>query len=83
MSALAGQSSNEGKLAMMFSFLHQYISHNFKTNRYTEDYIMPKAQAYQMYYCINRCDADKFANFDFSVNFGVPPEVKRSFIDAL
>ena len=36
-----------------------------------------------MYYCMNRLDAEKFANFEFSVNFGILTEVKKSFVDAL
>ena len=36
-----------------------------------------------MYYAINRLDAEKFANLEFAVNFGIQSEVKKSFLNAL
>ncbi len=36
-----------------------------------------------MYYAMNRLDADKFANLEFAINFGIQSEVKRSFVNAL
>ena len=36
-----------------------------------------------MYYALNRLDAEKFANLEFAVNFGIQTEVKRSFLSAL
>lgn len=33
-----------------------------------------------MYYAMNRLDADKFSNLDFAVNFGILPEIKKSFV---
>ena len=36
-----------------------------------------------MYYAMNRLDADKFSNLDFAVNFGILPEVKKSFVQAI
>jgi hypothetical protein len=36
-----------------------------------------------MYYAMNKLDAEKFANLDFAVNFGIYPEVKKSFVNAL
>ena len=36
-----------------------------------------------MYFAISRLDAEKFAQLDFTLNFGISPEVRSAFIDAL
>jgi hypothetical protein len=36
-----------------------------------------------MYYAIGRLDAEKFAALDFTLNFGISPEVRASFVDAM
>ena len=36
-----------------------------------------------MYYAISKLDADKFANLDFTLNFGITPDVKNLFVDWL
>lgn len=36
-----------------------------------------------MYFAINRLDAEKFAKFDFTINFGIDSEVRRLFIEGL
>lgn len=36
-----------------------------------------------MYYAISKLEADKFANLDFTLNFGITPDVKNLFVDWL
>ena len=36
-----------------------------------------------MYVVISRLDADKFAQLDYSLNFGIPSETKNLFTDWL
>ena len=36
-----------------------------------------------MYYAISKLDADKFSNLDFTLNFGITPDVKNLFVDWL
>ena len=45
--------------------------------------MFPKAQLYQMYYAIARLDADKFANLDFTLNFGISPDIKARYVETI
>ncbi len=76
--------TNEKKLSTMFQFLHKFLSQKYKSGVYEgQSFIFQKMQQYQMYYAMNRLDADKFSNLDFAVNFGILPEVKKSFVQAM
>lgn len=81
---LAGQPNNEQKLGMMFEFLHKYIFSKFKAGEFeNKAFTYPKAQLYQMYFAISKLDADKFANLDFTLNFGISSEVRAKFVEAM
>lgn len=38
---------------------------------------------YQMYYCIDKLSIEKFMRFDFTINFGISPDVRQKFIELL
>ena len=69
---------------MMYEFVHRYISDLYKADHFKDkEYKFPKAQLYQMYFAINRLDTEKFANLDFTLNFGIASEVRKSFVDQI
>ena len=56
----------------MFQFLHKYLAQKFKDGAFADQsFVFLKVQQYQMYYALNRLDAEKFANLEFAVNFGI------------
>jgi len=68
----------------MYEFIHRHLSDLYKTGHFDDTvHNFPKAQLYQMYFAINRLDAEKFSTFDFTLNFGISSEVRKSFIDHL
>lgn len=67
----------------MLQFLHKYIKAQFEDGKYdveTEEerkqYKFHKAQLYQMYYAIAKNEAENFVSLDFTLNFGIMPEVR-------
>ena len=36
-----------------------------------------------MYYAIARLDADKFTQLDFTLNFGITPDIKVMYVEAI
>lgn len=69
---------------MAYEFLHKFLLTEYKNCKLDDkDYKFPKAQLYQMYYAINRLDAEKFAKLDFTMNFGVMPEVRSTFVEMI
>jgi hypothetical protein len=67
-------------LATIYEFLYKYLLANYKAGVFdAEDYKMNKAQQYQMYFAVSKLDADRFANLDFVMNFGISSEYKVLF----
>lgn len=65
---------------MIYEFLHKYLRDSYKKGNFKgQSFLSPKAQQYQMYYAVSRLDADKFANLDFVMNFGITAEYKVLF----
>ena len=77
---LDGQAPNEKKLATIYEFLHKYLLDSYKAGDFTnQSFTSPKSQQYQMYYAVSKLDADRFANLDFVMNFGITSEIKVLF----
>lgn len=69
---------------MIYQFLNKYLLAEYDDGKFeNQTYTFPKAQLYQMYYAIARLDADKLANLDFTLNFGITPDTKSIFVDWL
>ena len=60
--------------------MHKYIELRYKAGDFKgENFNAPKAQQYQMYYAVSELDAEKVANLDFVMNFGITAEIKVLF----
>ena len=65
---------------MIYEFIHKYLLNSFKAGKYDgKTYTSNKAQQYQMYYAVSKLDADRFCRLEFTMNFGISPEVKVLF----
>ena len=69
---------------MLYQFVYKYILQKFKAGDYAnEEFKMPQAQLYQMYFAVNRLDAEKFVKLDFITNFGVEVANRKLLTDAM
>ncbi len=65
---------------MIYEFIHQYLKLSYKKGNFKgQSYVQNKAQQYQMYFAVSKLDADRFANLDFVMNFGITAEYKILF----
>lgn len=75
-----GNAPNEKKLVTISEFLHKYLLECYKAGDFSgQSFTSPKSQQYQMYYAVSKLDADRFANLDFVMNFGITSEIKVLF----
>lgn len=71
---------NEKKLAVIYEFLNQYLKSSYKKGLFKgQTFEQNKSQQYQMYFAVSKLDADRFANLDFVMNFGITAEFKILF----
>ena len=68
-------------LSHMLGLISDYIKYKLDKKKLKETYIYPRNQLYQMYFVMNRLNAEGFCKLDFAVNFGIPTEVKTEFCD--
>ena len=75
--SLKGQKNPLDKLSLILQFLSKYISEMLHKDPKlgSENFTVPKALLYQMYFVIAKLDENKLVRMDFLVNFGVSLEI--------